>query len=249
MTSKQPLSSILDHVNFKLDKMVDEIKKVRSTIASQLQLFEQTQFKSDEQYVEKKDRLVKFLNNDLVKGIRRGRGFIKKKFDGFVRELRHIHDDQIGLTDISDTEEDFDYLNQSYDKITQADIEFENTTNDAFKQEFSDDEDFDKLLDLENRQLFGVRKLFTFGKTPTDLDYIVGKNEFFIVSDNKVIKIRKADQKNIEDDITFNDLKDLKTKDNKKWVSRLIYVPSKCFINLFTSFTYSWLFLAILGIF
>jgi hypothetical protein len=42
MTSKQPLSSILDHVNFKLDKMVDEIKKVRSTIASQLQLFEQT---------------------------------------------------------------------------------------------------------------------------------------------------------------------------------------------------------------
>lgn len=82
------------------------------------------------------------------------------------------------------------------------------------------------MLDLENKQLFGVRKLFTFGKTPTDLDYVAETSEFFIVSDNKVVKIRKADKKNIEDDLGINDLKDMKST-NKKWVSRLIYVPSK----------------------
>lgn len=127
MSVRQPLSTILDHVNFKLDKMVDEIKQARTLIAGHLKKFDQTPFKSDEQYVEKKDRLLKFVNSDMLNGIRKGRGFIKKKFDNFVRELRHIHDDQIGMTDPSEEEEDYEdnLLHQSYDVITQADIEFE----------------------------------------------------------------------------------------------------------------------------
>ena len=84
-------------------------------------------------------------------------------------------------------------MDLSYDVITQADIHTEkNPTKEVFKITNSDDEDFDKLLDLENRDLFCVKKLFSFGKSsPTDLDYIIEKNEFFMVCDNKVVKIRR----------------------------------------------------------
>ena len=230
MSVKQPIQSMIDHANFKLDKMVDEIKQSKSTIDSLLKKFVQTQFKSDEQYVEKKERLTNFVQNELLNAIRKGRGFIKKKFDSVVRELRHIHDDQIGLTNPSESEYSNEF-ERSYDVMTQADIEIENTAREAFKFEFSDDEDFDDLLDLSNRKLFGVKKLFQFSKAPTDLDYVVSSGDFVIVSDNKVMKISKAEpNKSVEDQIrNFSDFKDLKTMANKKWDTRLVYVPSKFF--------------------
>lgn len=84
-------------------------------------------------------------------------------------------------------------------------------------------------MDLDNSELFGVKRLFTFGKAPTDLDYISEKREFYIVSENKLVKIRKVDKKSIDPDTAINELKDLKSSNSshKKWVSTLVYVPSK----------------------
>jgi hypothetical protein len=93
MTTKQPLSEVINHVTFKLDKMVEEIKKTRSNVISLLKLFNETSFKSDEQYVEKKERLTNYLNKNVLDSVKKGRGFMKKKFDRITAELRHIHGD------------------------------------------------------------------------------------------------------------------------------------------------------------
>lgn len=54
MASKQSLNMVLEHVNSKLDKMVEEIKRAKSNLNFQLKRFEQVSFKGDEQYPEKK---------------------------------------------------------------------------------------------------------------------------------------------------------------------------------------------------
>lgn len=63
---------------------------------------------------------------------------------------------------------------------------------------------------MSSKKLVTVRKLFTFAKPTVDVDYIEDTNEFFFVSDNKVVKVRKAGIDDDQRDVEVHELKDFK---------------------------------------
>lgn len=98
-----------------------------------------------------------------------------------------------------------------YDVITQAEINTESRFPHA-TQSYAKEYDLaaEKLVNMSSKKLVTVRKLFSFAKPTIDVDYVELTQEFFFISDNKVVKIRKAGINDDQRDVEVHELKDFK---------------------------------------
>lgn len=88
--ANQQMSEILHFVQEKIQKMQDELSLAKDKLDELLPKFNQTAFKSDLYYNQKKKRLMRILNQDVLRGIKQGRGFIKKRFGTAIEELEDL---------------------------------------------------------------------------------------------------------------------------------------------------------------